>query len=579
MIKPEMKGVGLMTDNLRIGCAVPAVALADVHQNTQRICAYMDRAAEAGCDVLVFPELALTGASCGDLYCQHLLTEKAEEGLRYLKEFTARFPAMTVVVGLPVRRGDAVYNCAAVLRGGALLGMTGKENPQRPFADGRGLGENRRIYPLPHGRTMAVIIGDEPVAVSADLTVHPAAALELAGEREQRRKLAASFAGLYAWCSAGWGESVTDGVYSGHSLIARDGCILAENEALADGDYLLTARESDPATPYEPEQRPQMARMPFYTGFEGDVFQIQAAGLAQRLQMLNAHAVVGVSGGLDSTLALLVAAEAMHRLGKPASCVHAVTMPGFGTTDRTYDNAMQLMRLLGVTVREIPIRAAVEQHFLDIGHDRTVRDLTYENAQARERTQILMDYAGRIGGIVVGTGDMSELALGWCTYNGDHMSMYGVNASVPKTLIPEIIRCAAKLPRYAAAEAVLQDIIDTPISPELLPPDERGNIAQQTEDLVGPYILQDFFLYHVLQSGSTPREIFENACRVFPEFDTVTIKKWLRVFYRRFFTQQFKRSCMPEGVKVSRLSLSPRGDWQMPGDADAALWLAEIDRL
>ena len=255
-------------------------------------------------------------------------------------------------------------------------------------------------------------------------------------------------------------------------------------------------------------------------------------------------------------------------------------MPGFGTTDRTYDNAMELMKLLGVTVREIPIRDAVGQHFADIGHDARIRDLTYENAQARERTQILMDYAGRVGGIVVGTGDLSELALGWCTYNGDHMSMYSVNASIPKTLIPKIIDAAAKLPRYRAAEPVLADVIATPISPELLPPDEKGNITQQTEDVVGPYILHDFFLYHTLKNGREPREIFAEACQVFKgEFSEETIKKWLKVFYRRFFTQQFKRNCMPEGVKALEVSLSPRGDWQMPGDASAALWLAEIDRL
>ena len=368
-------------------------------------------------------------------------------------------------------------------------------------------------------------------------------------------------------------------MYGGHSIIARNGELLAENQNLIDDDYLLWADSDGAALPKKQRTATCNEKMPFFTGYEDEIFTIQASALASRLRLLNAKAVVGVSGGLDSTLALLVAAESMHLLGRSSTDVVAITMPGFGTTDRTYDNAMELMKLLGVTVLEIPIRDAVLQHFGDIGHDAKTRDLTYENAQARERTQILMNYAGRVGGIVVGTGDLSELALGWCTYNGDHMSMYAVNASLPKTLLPEVIRRAAKLPQYNVAETVLQDVIATPISPELLPPDEKGNIAQQTEDLVGPYILHDFFLYHTLKNGAEPKKIFHMACGIFEEFDADTIKKWLKTFYRRFFTQQFKRNCMPEGVKTIDVSLSPRGDWQMPGDASAALWLNETDKL
>ena len=555
-----------MKGNIRIGCAVPNVAVADTGKNTREICAYIDRAAVAGCDILVFPELALTGATCGSLFYQQLLLAGVQRGLEEIRDHTARYTGLTVIVGLPVVKDGAFHSCAAVLCGGNEIAF---------------VEQSAEIVTLNNGTTLAVVIGDEPMTASAPVTVQLAAAPVFAGSRDRcRARVAeASGKGLYAYCSAGWGESVTEGVYGGHSIIARNGEFLAENTRLIDSDYLLWVDSDAAALPQIRRNITCNKKMPFYTGYEDETFTIQASALASRLRLLNAKAVVGVSGGLDSTLALLVAAEVMQLLGRPATDVIAITMPGFGTTDRTYDNAIKLMRLLGVTVREIPIRDAVRQHFADIGHEERVRDLTYENAQARERTQILMDYAGRVGGIVVGTGDLSELALGWCTYNGDHMSMYAVNASLPKTLIPEVIRRAAKLPRYAFAEAVLQDVIATPISPELLPPDEGGNIAQQTEDLVGPYILHDFFLYYTLKNGQTPRDIYLMARRVFPEYGGETVKKWLKTFYRRFFTQQFKRNCMPEGVNATGISLSPRGDWQMPGDASVALWMAEVDQL
>ena len=307
---------------------------------------------------------------------------------------------------------------------------------------------------------------------------------------------------------------------------------------------------------------------------------MQVAGLKHRLETIGSKAVIGVSGGLDSTLALLVAVEAMRQLGRPSSDVYGVTMPCYGTSDRTYQNSLTLMEKLGISVKEVNIREAVDIHFRDIGHDKSVLNGTYENAQARERTQILMDYASVVGGIVIGTGDLSELALGWCTYNGDHMSMYGVNASIPKTLIRWMIAAIAESESFASAREVLEDILDTPISPELLPPDASGKISQYTEDLVGPYALHDFFLYYMLRFGFTPTKIYALACRAFQgDFDGETIKKWMKAFYRRFFAQQFKRSCLPDGVKVGSVCLSPRGDWRMPSDASGRIWLEEVERL
>ena len=543
-----------MKHPLKIACAVPRVAVADPDTNRERICSFIEKAAREACDLLVFPKMALTGCTCGDLFHQRLLQKSAERALGEITEFAKAYPHLSIVLGLPRWEDGAVQSAAAVIRGEGV--------PETCVPD--------------DGAALPVTVGDTRVLVQI------AGEPELAGGRDTRRRkaLARSKGGIYVYCSAGWDESVSDGVYCGHSMIVKDGTILAENSRLADGDYLLTASADAPALPFAPKQPEKREKQPFYTGFEEDILSIQAAGLARRLQLLRAKAVVGVSGGLDSTLALLAAVEAMDRLGRPVADVHALTMPGFGTTGRTYENARTLMDLLGVTVKEIPIGPAVLGHFRDIGHDPQIHDLTYENAQARERTQILMDYAGKIGGIVVGTGDLSELALGWCTYNGDHMSMYGVNASLPKTLIPEVIRRAGEKSRYAPAKAVLEDIIATPISPELLPPDAAGAISQQTEDLVGPYVLHDFFLYHTLKNGTTPKDIYALACRVFREdYSPAVIKKWLGVFYRRFFTQQFKRNCMPEGVKVLNVSLSPRGDWAMPGDAGAGLWLRETEEL
>ena len=457
----------------------------------------------------------------------------------------------------------------------------------------------------------------------AEVILNLSASNETIGKRAYRRGLvqhqSAALNCVYAYCSAGSTESTQDLIFSGQSLIGEDGRLLAETEEPIASDYMLVcdcdlgriradrmknkgfkdAAQQNPGHPAvlvdtnAPELRSDgadypLSKLPFVPAGKQnrvqrcmEIFHMQVAGLKQRLSILDsAKAVVGISGGLDSTLALLVSVEAMRRLGRPASDVCGVTMPCFGTSDRTYNNSWELMRTLGISCKEINIKDAVNLHFSDIGHDPSVHNGTYENSQARERTQILMDYASVVGGIVVGTGDLSELALGWCTYNGDHMSMYGVNASIPKTLIRWMIDAISEMPAFAPSRAVLQDILDTPISPELLPPDAEGKIAQHTEDLVGPYALHDFFLYYVLRFGFRPTKIYTLACRAFAgDFEPEVIKKWLKTFYRRFFTQQFKRSCLPDGVKVGSVTLSPRGDWRMPSDAGARLWLDEVESL
>ena len=649
-----------MLDYIRIGCAVPAVQVADVKQNTRDICDKLAEAENAGCDIVVFPELAITGYTCGDLFFQQTLLDAAAAALGEICVYSSRFPALTAAVGVPLVIGGQMYNCAAIISAGKVHGVVPKtflpnyrefyerrwfsssEDLHLKSVNARDLGFEEN-YDIPVGRDLVFKLGDgamlgveicedlwTPMPPSTMLTLNGAevvlnlsASPETVGKRAYRQDLVkhqSSICGcIYAYASSGYTESTQDAVFSGHCLVAEMGELLSENPRHLQTDYLLVqdadlgrvrserrknksvrdaasfygnvtpARVVDcgslslrgdgtiyklnklPFVPVQRQQRQERCEC---------VFDLQATGLAQRLKSIGAKAVVGISGGLDSTLALLVAVEAMGRLGRPMSDILGITMPCFGTSDRTYNNAWALMRALGITCKEIPIKDAVNIHFRDIEHDPKTYDTTYENAQARERTQILMDYAGKVGGIVVGTGDLSELALGWCTYNGDHMSMYGVNASVPKTMIRWIITAIAEQPRFAAAKDVLLDILDTPISPELLPPDETGKISQQTEDLVGPYALHDFFLYYILRFDYTPKKIFILACRAFrDDFDGETIKKWLRVFYRRFFSQQFKRSCMPDGVKVGNISVSPRGDLRMPSDAISRIWLEEIETL
>ena len=638
-----------MLDYIRIACAVPEVQVANVEKNTKDICDYIAKADRQNVDVLLFPELAMTGYTCADLFYQEALHDAVEAGLAKILECSAQHPQLTAVVGLPVRSGMKLFNCAAVICAGALQRLVsktylpdyGESNESRWFstaAEGTAVKlagttmfvDSETLYPIADTMVGVEICEDlfAPIAPSAihalsgaEVILNLAASPETAGKRRMRTDRVATQSAsckcIYAFASAGFTESTSDLVFSGHSVIAENGVVLQENASLTDSGYLLVQdcdlgrvraerrrnttfrqaaeRYGSDISDLEPvvnELRSdgslyRLQKLPFIPSTAAerkayclDVFQLQVTGLKQRLKTINSNAVIGISGGLDSTLALLVAVEAMRQLEKPLSNVYGVTMPCFGTSDRTYNNSWDLMKKLGIDAKEISIKDAVTLHFKDIGHDTSVHNGTYENSQARERTQILMDYASTVNGIVVGTGDLSELALGWCTYNGDHMSMYGVNGTIPKTLIRWIIEAVAELPAFAVAKDVLMDILDTPISPELLPPDAEGKISQQTEDLVGPYALHDFFLYHILRYGFAPTKIYTMACRAFADdFTPDVIKKWLRTFYWRFFTQQFKRNCMPDGAKAGPLGLGPRGDWKMPSDASGRVWLAEMETL
>jgi len=649
-----------MLDYIRIACVVPPVRVADTIQNTKDICAYISKAERENADLVIFPELALTGYTCADLFFQESLLKGALLGLAEICTLSRSFPSLTIAVGAPLVVGGQMYNCGIMVCNGIIQGIVPKTYlpnykefyERRWFSSSADLNSTfinslelglPESYSIPVGKDLVFRVGDgvcigveicedlwTPMPPSTMLTLNGAevivnlsASNETVGKRSYRRDLVKHQSSIcscvYAYVSAGYTESTQDLVFSGHSLIAEDGNLLAENKMELQTDYMLihdadvgrircerrknkSVRDAaslygkiEPARLVDCCDLPlrsdgslyKLNKLPFIPMHREErqercnsIFNIQVTGLSQRLKTIGANAVIGISGGLDSTLALLVAVEAMRRLGRPMTDVFGVTMPCFGTSDRTYRNAWELMKTLGISAKEISIKDAVTVHFQDIGHDPTVFNGTYENAQARERTQILMDYASVVGGIVVGTGDLSELALGWCTYNGDHMSMYGVNASVPKTMIRWMIEAIASNPQFAASREVLLDILDTPISPELLPPDETGKITQYTEDLVGPYALHDFFLYYMLRFDYSPTKIYTLACRAFRgDFDEQTIKKWLKAFYRRFFTQQFKRSCMPDGVKVGNISVSPRGDWRMPSDASGRIWLEEIEKL
>ena len=643
-----------MLDFIRIACAVPRVTVGDVEKNAGDICAFMAKADAQKADILLLPELALTGYTCGDLFFQDALHREVSKGLETLLHCSKEHPALTTVVGAPLRLGSKLYNCAYVIENGELQGVVPKThipgNEKRWFTSGKtvdcsvsseklGLqyeGEEDPFFAAfepvllfnKGNMTFAIEICEDMMSPNppsvfaathgAQVILNLSASPEIAGKRRERRDRVKNRSltcdCVYVYCSAGCSESTTDQVYSGHSIMAECGKLLSENEQPVTTDYMLLqdcdlgkvrskrldkeyygdehdggswAVRSSVAPLRSDGSLYPLNKLPFVPPTREarverclEIFNIQVAGLMRRLEVINTDAVIGISGGLDSTLALLVAVEAMRRLGRPLTDVHGITMPCFGTSDRTYQNAWDLMRKLGISAREINIKNAVTQHFADIGHDISVHNATYENSQARERTQILMDYAGSVGGIVVGTGDLSELALGWCTYNGDHMSMYSVNGTVPKTLIRWIIEAVSDLPDFAPAKAVLMDVLDTPISPELLPPDAQGKIAQKTEDLVGPYALHDFFIYYAIGYGYTPTKIFTLACRAFEkDFDRETVKKWLVSFYRRFFSQQFKRNCQPDGVKTGSIGFGPRTDWHMPSDAAAKLWLDEAQNL
>ena len=600
---------------------------------------------------MVFPETNLTGYTCGDLFYQKSLLLAVEEAISRLCRECPE--GIIAVVGAPVRFVNELYNCAVVLKRGEVLGVVPKtylpnQNEfyeKRWFHSGAGVAGEIRLngQEVPFDTHLlfeaadGVRFGAElcedlwtPLPPStfqclsgAEVVVNLSASNELIAKREYRQELvrqqSARCQCAYVYVSAGQGESTSDLVFSGHSMIAAGGSIISENQDYLADDYLMVAdidldrlrsermkQQSfgDCAALYqepfdviptgmpmelaeEAETTLRVGKHPFIPSARDDrqrrcsqIFDMQSAALARRLSITGGKLVVGISGGLDSTLALLVACRAMDRMGLPRGNITGITMPCFGTTDRTYQNALELMKTLGVESREIPIHDAVRQHFRDIGHDESDHSVTYENCQARERTQVLMDVANKTGGIVLGTGDLSEIALGWCTYNADHMSMYGVNSGVPKTLVRWIVQTVSEDPEFAGSHAVLADILDTPISPELLPPDEKGTILQQTEDLVGPYALHDFFLYYAVRLNWRPAKIFEACCTAFREdFDRATVLKWLKNFYRRFFNQQFKRNCMPDGVKIGSVALSPRGDWRMPSDAQAKLWLEECERL
>ena len=637
------KGILMMQGYIKAGVATPPVSVGDPRKNVNAAVLAIREAGKAGAQVLVLPELFLTGYTAGDLFGQDILLEAAREGLLELARRT-RDLDICAVVGVPLVVQGRLYDCAAAVQAGRVLGVVPKMcipnhhefYERRWFDSGKGITLTIELAgeEVPFGSLLfelgdALVMGIEvcedlwvPIPPSsylalcgANLIVNPSASNELVAKNEYRRKLveqqSARCMCAYAYASAGVHESTTDVVFSGACFVAENGHILAEGKRFsrkteityACVDLELLAAERRLSTGMERIARDQGLIEPIrvrgrlspleekhferaidpYPFVPSDprvmeercqeILSLQAAGLARRLEHVGSiKAVIGLSGGLDSTLALLVTVRAFEQLGYPFENILGVTMPGFGTTKRTYDNAVRLMQLLHVTKREVDITNACMQHFSDIGHDPDVHDVTYENVQARERTQVLMDMANKSGAILVGTGDLSELALGWATFNGDHMSMYGVNASVPKTLVRYLVNYEAGRMGGSAKE-VLKDVLNTPVSPELLPPDEAGNIRQRTEDKIGPYALHDFFLYNMLRFGSRPSKLRFLACRAFEgEYAEDEILKWLSVFLKRFFVHQFKRSTLPDGPKIGSISLSPRGDWRMPSDADGSLW-------
>lgn len=630
---------------IKVAAATPDIRVADVDYNKGQIIKQMDEAAEAGAKIIVFPELCITGYTCSDLFLQDILLNSAKKALVKIAEHTKNLDAL-VFVGVPIAVGGELYNVAAALNHGNILGFTtksflpnyGEFYEMRQFRPGPKKAEKILFggKEIPFGPQLLfvenqmanLIVSAEicedvwsPVPPSieaaregATVIVNCSASDETIGKASYREALisgqSARLISGYIYANAGEGESTTDLVFGGHNLIAENGTILAEAKRFSNGiiytefDVQKIANERRKNTTFTETQEHVLPRIPF--GLEQtetiltrtfpsrpfvprddqerakrceEILTIQAMGLKKRIAHTHAKsAVVGISGGLDSTLALLVTAKAFDALGLERSGITAVTMPCFGTTDRTYQNACKMSLKVGATLREVRIGDAVMQHFKDIGHDPQDHSVTYENSQARERTQVLMDIANQTGGLVIGTGDMSELALGWATYNGDHMSMYGVNASVPKTLVRHLVHYFADTCEDSSLKEVLYDVLDTPVSPELLPPKD-GEIAQKTEDLVGPYELHDFFLYYFLRMGYEPGKIYRIAKLSFAgEYDDETIYKWLRTFCWRFFSQQFKRSCLPDGPKVGTVALSPRGDWRMPSDACVALWIQNLEK-
>lgn len=630
---------------VKVAAVTPDIRVADVEFNKEQICRKMDEAAASGAKIIVFPELCVTGYTCSDLFTQDVLLDHAREVLTEIAAHTRDMDAL-VFVGAPLAVDGELYNVAAAMNHGKILGLTtktflpnyGEFYEMRQFREGpekaREIEFDGEMVPfgpkilftakqMEHLIVAAEICEDvwspvppsiEAVREGATVIVNCSASDETIGKATYRESLiegqSARLIAGYIYSNAGEGESTTDLVFGGHNLIAENGTILAESKRFENGiiyseidvNRLMSERRKN--TTFKTAKERTLTRVPFdieiteteltrvfpsrpFVPSENrerakrceEILTIQAMGLKKRLEHTHAKcAVVGISGGLDSTLALLVTAKAFDALGLGRKHIISVTMPCFGTTDRTYNNACKMSLSLGAELREVPIAAAVMQHFKDIGHDPEDHSVTYENSQARERTQVIMDIANANGGMVIGTGDMSELALGWATYNGDHMSMYGVNASVPKTLVRHLVQYYADTTDDKELQEVLYDVLDTPVSPELLPPKD-GKIAQKTEDLVGPYELHDFFLYYFLRFGYAPSKIYRIAKYSFAgEYDDETIYKWLRTFCWRFFAQQFKRSCLPDGPKVGTVALSPRGDWRMPSDACVASWMRDLEQ-
>lgn len=648
---------------IKVAAAIPSVKVADTQYNLAEIEKQVIIAEGEGVEIIVFPELSLTGYSCQDLFHQQILLDNIETSVIQLLDFTRQLD-ITVIVGAPICADSVLLNCALVIQHGKLIGIVpktylpnyGEFYEKRWFASSQDLqfqsiyyvGEkitissDIQLFTTSQGVKFGIEICEDlwaPIPPSNQLTLAGAelifnlsASDDLIGKHNYLKSLVAQQSARtisgYIYSGCGFGESTQDVVYGGNGFIYENGQLLAEAKRFeiesqliiseVDIEKLRTERRSN--TTFVNAQRPSVMqrlrannqlplqnitacipasiqrdfvltrlvdKYPFIP--KGDklrehceeILNIQVCGLAKRLSHINCKTVViGVSGGLDSTLALLVATQTFDKLGYDRRGIIGITMPGFGTTDRTYNNAITLMQNLGITIREISIAASVKQHFTDIEHNIDVHDITYENSQARERTQILMDISNQVGGIVIGTGDLSELALGWCTYNGDHMSMYAVNVGIPKTLIKHLVSYVAENGVEDSIKLTLEDIVNTPISPELTPADENGKIVQKTEDLVGPYELHDFFLYHVLRFGFRPKKIFWLAQQAFKEeYADGVILHWLRIFYKRFFSQQFKRSCLPDGPKVGSVSLSPRGDWRMPSDAMPTDWIKDLEDI
>lgn len=629
---------------VKVAAATPDIRVADVEFNTQNIINAMEEAQKNGAKILVFPELCVTGYTCSDLFDHSVLLKASRKALLEIAENT-NDKDMLVFVGAPLEVNGKLYNVAAAMNQGEIIGFTtktflpnyGEFYEMRQFTpgpqtvreitfEGKKIPFGPQILFQAEGMEELVVAAEicedvwSPVPPSiqaalegATVIVNCSASDETIGKDTYRRALisgqSARLISGYIYANAGEGESTTDLVFGGHNIIAENGTVLKEssryvNEIIySEIDLQRITGERRKNTTFQPLDEETLVRVPFTVEETKtfltrtfpkkpfvpsdeqtraqrceEILTIQAMGLKKRLAHTNARtAVVGISGGLDSTLALLVTARAFDMLGRDKKDIIAVTMPCFGTTDRTYQNACEMSKKVGATLIEVPIADAVNIHFRDIGHDPEDHSVTYENCQARERTQVLMDIANKTWGMVIGTGDLSELALGWATYNGDHMSMYGVNASVPKTLVRHLVKYAADDTTDEALKNVLYDVLDTPVSPELLPPKD-GDIAQKTEDLVGPYELHDFFLYFMLRFGYEPSKIFRIACMTFDgEYDKETIFKWLETFCRRFFSQQFKRSCLPDGPKVGTVALSPRGDWRMPSDACVAVWMKDLE--